>query len=730
MFSRDQRLVTSILILGVSAVLISWVAIRQAEQQLLRSEASATATHWANFLENNLSDLGEIMGAGLISQADQRVFDFAREAGRVLRYQVIRPDGIVALSSWSGDILGTGTDPAIMRIISSGTVITKVTENELPGDNREKIGEAYVPIMAGGSFRGAIKVYVDMTAKAAEFREIGTFAFAGFVTLLVVLSSLWATLVWNNIRQRVRAEKKTGALKRQNELILNSASEGIYGLDLEGCTTFANPAAAKMVGWDIEELIGKPQHAILHHTKPDGSPYPREECLIYAAFSDGSVHHVDTELFWRKDGTSFPVEYSSSPIRDKRGELSGAVVVFSDITERRQAQDQRRQAEKRLRDAIESLADGFVLFNADDRVVMWNQRFADLYPELADLLPTRPNAEELLHERIRAGAVGVFDVPVDDYVRWRMEARRKLAGAPAIHRRNDGRWFRTTERKTSEGGIVAITTDITELKNREAELSGAKEQAELANRSKSEFLANMSHELRTPLNAVIGFSEMMQQEMFGSLGNDRYRQYAKDIFGSGTHLLSLINDILDLSKIEAGKVDLNEEEVDMVQAVGACRRIIEGRAKEAGLSLATRLSDDLPSLWADERAVKQIVLNLLSNAIKFTPAGGNVTVHAEIDQDRCFVLSVSDTGIGIGAYEIRNVFKPFRQGDSTVSREQEGTGLGLSLVKSLVELHGGTIELESELGNGTIATVRFPTTRVLDQPAKTKGERVTADAAQ
>ncbi|MEE9210968.1 MAG: HAMP domain-containing sensor histidine kinase, partial [Kiloniellales bacterium] len=276
---------------------------------------------------------------------------------------------------------------------------------------------------------------------------------------------------------------------------------------------------------------------------------------------------------------------------------------------------------------------------------------------------------------------------------------------------------------------VAISTDISELKIREIELRDSKEQAELANRSKSEFLANMSHELRTPLNAVIGFSEMMQRETFGPLGDDQYKQYAKDIFDSGTHLLSLISDILDLSKIEAGELELKEEAVDVAQAVGACRRIIEGRTKEAGLTLATRLSGNLPKLFADERAVKQIVLNLLSNAIKFTPAGGRVTVHAGVDEDGCFVLSVSDTGIGIGPDDIPKVLTPFSQVDGSATRGQEGSGLGLPLVKSLVESHGGTIELESELGDGTIATVRFPAERVLSGPAETEVDDIKAGAA-
>ncbi len=424
----------------------------------------------------------------------------------------------------------------------------------------------------------------------------------------------------------------------------------------------------------------------------------------------------------RSDGSQRFIHSHAEIVRNEAGKPVKIIGTVHDITERKRAED-------RLHDAIESIADGFVQFDADDRVVMWNRRFADLYPELADLLPTRPTAEEMFRERIRVGAVGEFDVPVDDYVRWRMEMRQMQGGTPSVHRHSDGRWLRTTERKTSEGGIVAISTDVTELKNRETDLSEAKTQAEFANRSKSEFLANMSHELRTPLNAINGFSEMMSKQMYGPLGAPQYIEYAHDIHNSGTHLLSLINDILDLSKIEAGAFELKEEEVDLAQVFAACRRIIEVRAKEAGLTLDTRLSGKLPKLWSDERAVKQIILNLLSNAVKFTPAGGKVTVRAEIEESGCFVLSVSDTGIGIDADDIPKVFKPFSQVDGSLSRKHDGTGLGLPLVKSLVEVHGGTIELESELGNGTIITIRFPAERVLDGDAETAVDNVEAGVA-
>ncbi len=284
-----------------------------------------------------------------------------------------------------------------------------------------------------------------------------------------------------------------------------------------------------------------------------------------------------------------------------------------------------------------------------------------------------------------------------------------------IRRQNDA----ITAKQGVELENRKLEIEIAERKRFEEAHRRAKETAEMANRSKSEFLANVSHELRTPLNAIIGFSEMMRLETFGPIGSAKYREYVGDICDSGTHLLSLINDILDVSRIEAGEFKLEEEAVDVARAVGTCRRIIEGRVKEAGLSLTTRLSGKLPKLWSDERAIKQIILNLLSNAVKFTPAGGKVAVRAKIDEDGCFALSVSDTGIGIDAGDIPKVLTPFSQVDGSLSREHEGAGLGLPLVKSLVEAHGGALELKSGLGRGTTVTITFPAERVLDGDAGT-----------
>jgi two-component system cell cycle sensor histidine kinase PleC len=426
------------------------------------------------------------------------------------------------------------------------------------------------------------------------------------------------------------------------------------------------------------------------------------------------LHYAKEFRIVRPDGAVRFIASQGEFIRDTSGKVLRLVGVSQDITERKREEQRRHRAEDRLNDAVESIADGFVLFDVEDRVVLWNQRFADMYPELGALLPTRPTAEDMFRERHRVGAVGAFDVPAEQYVKWRMEMRRKQGGTPAVHRHSDGRWYRTTERPTTEGGIVAISTDVTELKSRELDLLEAMEQTELANRAKSDFLANMSHELRTPLNAVIGFSEMISAEMFGPIGHPRYKEYAEDIRASGAHLLGIVSELLDLSKIEAGKSEIEERDLNAADVVDSAVRLVTDRATAAAVELSSHVSDRLPGLRADERAVKQILLNLLSNAIKFTPAGGKVTTSIELDAERRFVLSVADTGIGIAEKDIGQVMAPFGQIETALTRSHEGSGLGLPLVEGLVGLHGGTFELESEVGVGTTATVRFPAGRTVD----------------
>lgn len=250
-----------------------------------------------------------------------------------------------------------------------------------------------------------------------------------------------------------------------------------------------------------------------------------------------------------------------------------------------------------------------------------------------------------------------------------------------------------------------------------SDIVAARDEATAANRSKSEFLANMSHELRTPLNAIIGFSEMIRGETFGPVGSPKYLEYVTDINKSGEHLLALINDILDLSKIEAGEVDIDNQTVDFFSVIEACLLLVKERAASAELTLTTEVSAGFPLLYADERRIKQILINLLANSIKFTPAGGTVTIKAWFNQKDGFVFQVVDDGIGIAPEHIHLALGNFKQVDSDLNRKYQGTGLGLPLVKSLAELHGGTFELQSQVDVGTTATVRFPAYRIALQAA-------------
>ena len=406
--------------------------------------------------------------------------------------------------------------------------------------------------------------------------------------------------------------------------------------------------------------------------------------------------------------------------------------VALDVTEERHAQTRAQAAETRLRDAIESVSEAFVLWDRRGRLLMCNNAYRDIFQLEARLL--KPGAA---YDVIRAAAERAIRS-------WRFADEAGLRREVEL---TDGRWVHISERRTADGGLVITAADITALKRQEAQREANEEalrravvrleesradladlahkyemekiRAEDANRAKSEFLANMSHELRTPLNAINGFSEMMVNEMFGPLGDPRYREYARDILGSGEHLLALINDILDMAKIEAGKLVLHFERVHLEDLAEEALRLMRHRAEVAGLTIGLEIAPELPEVEVDYRAMKQVLLNLLSNALKFTPRGGRVSIRAALapaadgggDDDRVRI-EVVDTGIGITREDLARLVQPFEQIESQGSKSTQGTGLGLALTKSLVEMHGGVFVLASEgPGAGACASFVIPVRR-------------------
>ena len=277
-----------------------------------------------------------------------------------------------------------------------------------------------------------------------------------------------------------------------------------------------------------------------------------------------------------------------------------------------------------------------------------------------------------------------------------------------------GRVLEIRRRHMPSGAIVTLYSDITERKRVEQEMSDARNQAEVANRSKSEFLANMSHELRTPLNAIIGFSDILRSEKFGPVGNAKYLEYARDIHTSGVHLLDLINDVLDMSKIEAGKLELFEEEVAVPELVASCLAMIGERARERRIRIAADAASQSTMIWADLRGMKQILLNILSNAVKFSHDGGAITIISNLDSAGGVTIAVSDSGIGMTPEQIKRAREPFGQAHAATTRAYGGTGLGLPITQRLVELHGGELRIESVHGEGTRVSIVLPPMRTLN----------------
>ncbi|MEZ5812099.1 MAG: ATP-binding protein [Rhizobiaceae bacterium] len=600
---------------------------------------------------------------------------------------------------------------------------------ERAGTMRVRIGgEDWFAALTLAPDGGATGAFVPVDAVFADWRKTVSLN----VTLFVLTATILAIIVYAYFSQATRAKLADRiylSAHQRIDLALARGRCGLWDWDVSRGRMYWSRSMYELLGYEpLTAMLSLGQvQAIIH--PEDGDLF--EIATQVAAADTESIdrifrmRHADGRWVWMR---------ARAEVSDRESPEVHLVGIAVDVTEQQRLAMRSETADMRLRAAVENVPESFVLWDADERLVMCNTIYLDhMGLTDADVLPGTSRAE--VENRMTAFAF-----------------ERRLAG-PMNGRGNrtferrlaDGRWLQVNELPTREGGMVSIGTDITQLKQHEEKLVDSErrlmatihdlslarkaeeertaelvdlnrkymketERAEAANRAKSEFLANMSHELRTPLNAIIGFSELMQSALFGPLGSDRYEEYVRDIHSSGGYLLGVINDILDMSKIEAGRMSLETEAIDLCPLITETVRVISLQAKQKDIGVDLKIPEDM-SVVADRRATKQILINLLSNAVKFTGKGGRILVRAR-KTSKALVLTIEDTGCGIPKPALKKLGRPFEQVQNQFSKNHTGSGLGLAISRSLAEMHGGKLKIRSSEGVGTIVSVRIPSTEL------------------
>jgi len=525
--------------------------------------------------------------------------------------------------------------------------------------------------------------------------------YLGGVVVLAVGFLLW---IPRELAERKRAEDKQSHESDLLVMTLENIDQGISAVDSDLRLVAFNKKFFDLLDFPADRFqLGDPFEKFIRfnaergeYGRGDIDELVRDRVALARKFEPHHFHRV------RPNG-------SVIEIRGKPVEGQGFVTTYTDITEQVRAEKALQESEKLVRNLLDHSPAIIAIRDTEGRFRLINRAYERMFGL---------KNEQVVGKSLRDVMPEAFSEDLSDYDRTVIET-----GKPMIHEhRADLTYggdtlmsvrFPIIDEKGAVAAVGSIATDVTDARMAEQNLHMALMKAEQASRAKSDFLANASHELRTPLNSIIGFSDVLKMETFGPLGSDENKEYVEFINRSGKHLLQVIGGILDLSKIEAGEEILTEEEIDLIELVVEARNLVRAQAAEKGLSLHEEIAADLPPLCADRLKIYQILLNLLSNAIKFTPEGGTVTTRAFIDAEGRMTISVQDTGIGIAAGDLEIIMEPFGQVGEAYTRSMGGTGLGLALVKSMAELHGATIAVESELGKGTTVTTRFPSERTL-----------------
>jgi two-component system, cell cycle sensor histidine kinase PleC len=599
-------------------------------------------------------------------------------------------------------------------------------------------GVLEIPLADGSLAYGTVRgLWSNGEIAVVHGRADALAAWAADTALTVTLSATTGFVVlilgfafhWQATRAR-EADQIYETVRSRIDTALNRGRCGLWDWDLGRGRLFWSHSMFAILGL-------KPRDTLLSFGEVNALVHPEDIDLygLAAQLTDATATLVDHAFRMRHANGNWVWLRARCELVQQSGDSGPHLIgIAVDITEQKTLVERTVEADLRLRDAIETIPEAFVVWDAQNRLVLCNSNFQELH--------------NLPDDAIKAGAsyeavVAAGRKPV---VRSKVTSEGQSPGARTFEAQlDDGRWLHISERRTKDGGYVSVGTDITNIKRHEEKLmesekrlmatvadlrhsqqklerqaeevadlaekyADEKTRAEEANQAKSKFLANMSHELRTPLNAIIGFSEIMESGMFGPLGSDKYREYCHDIHQSGQYLLDVINDILDMSKIEAGRIRLDAEPIELESFLNDAMRVVSGRANDKRLKLTARIGGGI-RLTADHRLLKQIILNLLSNAVKFTPEGGRVTIRARATAGGWVSVSIADTGIGIPEVALARLGRPFEQVESQLTKSHQGSGLGLAIAKSLTELHQGKMRIHSTLGRGTMVLLRLPVTR-------------------
>jgi len=616
------------------------------------------------------------------------------------------------------DILGEA-QPLMLFADRAGVMTIK-----LPGG-----GEGMATVRALHASSGQIALVQPMPHILSGWwtRTIGHVSLLG--ATIVVLLGIGIAYVMQANRARA-ADEVCEKVRDRIDSALNRGRCGLWDWDIGRGRIYWSDSMYELLGYERQDEF-------LSFGEVNTMIHPEDQDLFTLAeqLASASTSLVDYEFRIRSiTGDWVWLRARAELMNDPDDAASHLVGIAVDVTEQRGLEEKTAKADARLHDAIEAISEAFVLWDANNNLVLCNSKFQKLHELPADTQLQGKSYSEVM-------ALGRPPEVQHQFLR----REQQDVGARTFEARlQDGRWLQINERRTKDGGYVSVGTDITALKRHEHRLVESekeliatvldlkqsrqkleaqthqladlaeryldqKAQAESANRAKSEFLANMSHELRTPLNAIIGFAEVMQSGIFGSLGSDKYEEYCSDIRSSGEYLLSVINDILDMSRIEAGRTSLTKQPMEVHASIQRALKLVGEQTKAKNLSVTVDVNPEDIVVPADERALHQILVNLLQNATKFTSEGGCITVRTR-QAGNAVNIYVEDNGIGIPDHALHKLGQPFEQVETEFSKSYKGSGLGLAIARSLTELHGGSLRIKSQEGIGTIVLVHLPLT--------------------